>query len=89
MATSGDMKSVLSDERVTAIQDIAAHHETAAINAQEAFKIYALIFILATATASFTAALILFGAGAGDGADSHPVAQFINREVVQNLLYVI
>lgn len=89
MATTGDIKTVLQDARVMAVQDIMDHHEASAQDAQKASRNFSLIFILATSVAALAAALILFGAGAAEADNAHPIAEFINRDTVRNLLYVI
>lgn len=89
MAPSETINTILSDERVTALQDIMDRYDGAANSAQTVFKNFSFVFIFATAAATLSAALILFGSGAGVGDGSHPVAIFLKNTSVQNLLFVV
>ncbi|MEM9779669.1 MAG: DUF4231 domain-containing protein [Pseudomonadota bacterium] len=88
MGETGKISAVLKDPRVEAAQDIFDRHDRAANRAQHTFKRFSLIFILATAVASLTAALILFGSSAGEGT-TDPIARFLGTPNTRNMLFIV
>jgi hypothetical protein len=85
--TDDQLAPVLADSRVRTLRDLYDSHERRATAAQRVFRQFSTLFIVATALASVSGALILYGTGAGE---ADPVLQrWLAQQPVRLILFVV